>query len=54
MDPPIRVPDRVITGITGHCSTATVSTHSRPRSVFEDGPARYFTDPETALSEASG
>jgi site-specific recombinase XerD len=44
------VPDRVITAITGHKSTAMLSTYSRPRFLFADGPARYFKEGETQLS----
>ena len=47
-----RVPDRVITQITGHRSTTMLTTYSRPRSLFADGPARYFNVGESVLSEA--
>ena len=38
------VPDRVITSVTGHRSVAMLSTYSRPRSLFADGPRRYFAE----------
>lgn len=44
------VPDRVITSVTGHKSPVMLTVYSRPRSVFADGPARWFATSEADLS----